>query len=187
MLSSRVCQPNHWHPVALFCALLESGVTPLYGLSCQCSDGTDMFQKGMLHTNNKKSTKKFNIFVSILSFSSNMTACGTDYLSQDLKSRSYIMVYSFFVYTAPLLLIIYSYFYIVQVNIRKIHSKLVSPTDQFAHLLHIPQYILISLHFITFTGCFSSRKEHAWTSQENERRLIAFSWSSKYQRWMQIG
>lgn len=47
----------------------------------------------------------------------NMTACGTDYLSQDLKSRSYIMVYSFFVYTMPLLLIIYSYFYIIQVSI----------------------------------------------------------------------
>lgn len=44
----------------------------------------------------------------------NMTACGTDYLSRDFKSRSYIMVYSFFVYTTPLLLIIYSYFYIVQ-------------------------------------------------------------------------
>lgn len=44
----------------------------------------------------------------------NMTACGTDYLSQDLKSRSYIMVYSFFVYTSPLLLIIYSYYFILQ-------------------------------------------------------------------------
>lgn len=44
----------------------------------------------------------------------NMTACGTDYLSQDLKSRSYIMAYSFFVYTAPLLLIIYSYYFILQ-------------------------------------------------------------------------
>lgn len=44
----------------------------------------------------------------------NMTACGTDYLTKDWKSRSYICVYSFFVYTMPLLLIIYSYFYIVQ-------------------------------------------------------------------------
>jgi len=44
----------------------------------------------------------------------NMTACGTDYLSKDWKSRSYILTYSFFVYTTPLLLIIYSYFFILQ-------------------------------------------------------------------------
>uniref|UniRef100_A0A6B2EK04 Putative rhodopsin receptor 1 n=1 Tax=Phlebotomus kandelakii TaxID=1109342 RepID=A0A6B2EK04_9DIPT len=44
----------------------------------------------------------------------NMTACGTDYLSKDWKSRSYILVYSVFVYYCPLLLIIYSYFFIVQ-------------------------------------------------------------------------
>lgn len=47
----------------------------------------------------------------------NMTACGTDYLTKDWTSRSYILVYSFFVYAAPLLLIIYSYFFIVQVRI----------------------------------------------------------------------
>ncbi|CAH1403579.1 unnamed protein product [Nezara viridula] len=44
----------------------------------------------------------------------NMTACGTDYLSKDWTSRSYILVYSVFVYFAPLLTIIYSYFFIVQ-------------------------------------------------------------------------
>uniref|UniRef100_A0A1B0D995 G-protein coupled receptors family 1 profile domain-containing protein n=3 Tax=Phlebotomus TaxID=13203 RepID=A0A1B0D995_PHLPP len=44
----------------------------------------------------------------------NMTACGTDYLTKDWKSRSYILVYSVFVYYTPLLLIIYSYFFIVQ-------------------------------------------------------------------------
>lgn len=44
----------------------------------------------------------------------NMTACGTDYLTKSWKSRSYICVYSFFVYTLPLALIVYSYFYIVQ-------------------------------------------------------------------------
>jgi len=43
----------------------------------------------------------------------NMTACGTDYLSQDFLSKSYIMVYAFFVYTVPLCMIIYSYFFIV--------------------------------------------------------------------------
>lgn len=44
----------------------------------------------------------------------NMTACGTDYLTKEWFSRSYIVVYSIFVYFMPLLLIIYSYFFIVQ-------------------------------------------------------------------------
>nr|QWV42692.1 long wavelength sensitive opsin 1 [Epicauta chinensis] len=44
----------------------------------------------------------------------NMTACGTDYLTKDWLSRSYILVYSIFVYFAPLLTIIYSYWFIVQ-------------------------------------------------------------------------
>lgn len=43
-----------------------------------------------------------------------MTACGTDYLSHDWTSRSYIIVYAFFVYWVPLLTIIYSYFFILQ-------------------------------------------------------------------------
>lgn len=44
----------------------------------------------------------------------NMTACGTDYLNKDMFSRSYILVYSIFVYFLPLFLIIYSYFFIIQ-------------------------------------------------------------------------
>nr|APY20599.1 long wavelength sensitive opsin [Dastarcus helophoroides] len=44
----------------------------------------------------------------------NMTACGTDYLTKDWVSRSYILVYSVFVYFLPLLTIIYSYWFIVQ-------------------------------------------------------------------------
>lgn len=44
----------------------------------------------------------------------NMTACGTDYLSQDWLSRSYILVYAFFVYFTPLLTIIYSYYFILK-------------------------------------------------------------------------
>nr|APY20655.1 long wavelength sensitive opsin [Priacma serrata] len=44
----------------------------------------------------------------------NMTACGTDYLTKDWLSRSYILVYSVFVYFTPLFMIIYSYFFIVQ-------------------------------------------------------------------------
>lgn len=46
----------------------------------------------------------------------NMTACGTDYLNKEWFSRSYILVYAVFVYFSPLLLIIYSYFFIVQVS-----------------------------------------------------------------------
>nr|QWV42696.1 long wavelength sensitive opsin [Protaetia brevitarsis] len=44
----------------------------------------------------------------------NMTACGTDYLNQEWLSRSYIIVYSVFVYFLPLFGIVYSYFFIVQ-------------------------------------------------------------------------
>nr|BAO03858.1 longwave opsin [Sogatella furcifera] len=44
----------------------------------------------------------------------NMTACGTDYLTKDWFSRSYIIVYGFFVYFMPLFMIIYSYWFIVQ-------------------------------------------------------------------------
>lgn len=57
-----------------------------------------------------------------------MTACGTDYLSKDWLSRSYILVYAVFVYFTPLLLIIYSYFFIVQVII--------------CFIVHLPTYIL---------------------------------------------
>jgi hypothetical protein len=44
----------------------------------------------------------------------NMTACGTDYLSKEWFSRSYLLIYSIFVYFVPLFTIIYSYFFIVQ-------------------------------------------------------------------------
>jgi len=44
----------------------------------------------------------------------NMTACGTDYLTKDWFHRSYILVYSFFVYFLPLFIIIYAYTFIVQ-------------------------------------------------------------------------
>ncbi|KAF4522577.1 Long wavelength sensitive opsin 1 [Ephemera danica] len=44
----------------------------------------------------------------------NMTACGTDYLNKDWFSRSYLLIYSIFVYFLPLFTIIYSYFFIVQ-------------------------------------------------------------------------
>ena len=45
----------------------------------------------------------------------NMTACGTDYLNTDWVSRSYIVVYSVWVYFIPLFVIIYSYWFVVQV------------------------------------------------------------------------
>nr|WCQ76413.1 long wavelength sensitive opsin 2 [Chrysochroa mniszechii] len=44
----------------------------------------------------------------------NMTACGTDYLTKDWLSRSYIFSYSVFVYFMPLSIIIYAYWFIVQ-------------------------------------------------------------------------
>lgn len=44
----------------------------------------------------------------------NMTACGTDYLTQTWSNRSYIFVYALFVYWTPLFTIIYSYFFILK-------------------------------------------------------------------------
>ena len=44
----------------------------------------------------------------------NMTACGTDYLTKDWLSRSYVLVYGIWVYILPLLLIIYSYYFILK-------------------------------------------------------------------------
>ncbi|XP_058825727.1 rhodopsin-like [Topomyia yanbarensis] len=44
----------------------------------------------------------------------NMSVCGTDYLTNTLLSRSYIMAYATFVYFLPLFLIIYSYIFIIK-------------------------------------------------------------------------
>lgn len=44
----------------------------------------------------------------------NLTACGTDYFSQDILSMSYLVFYGIWVYFAPLGLIIYSYWFIIQ-------------------------------------------------------------------------
>ncbi|XP_034238556.1 rhodopsin-like [Thrips palmi] len=43
----------------------------------------------------------------------NMTACGTDYLTKDWFSRSYILGYSYFCYFLPLKVIVYCYWFIV--------------------------------------------------------------------------
>lgn len=43
----------------------------------------------------------------------NMTACGTDYITKDWFSRSYILAYSVACYFMPLFLIIYSYWFII--------------------------------------------------------------------------
>nr|ANN11840.1 long wavelength sensitive opsin 1 [Steraspis amplipennis]APY20667.1 long wavelength sensitive opsin 1 [Steraspis amplipennis] len=44
----------------------------------------------------------------------NLTACGTDYLSTDWITQSYIVSYTIFCYFLPLGIIIYAYWYIVQ-------------------------------------------------------------------------
>nr|AUC64079.1 LWS opsin 2 [Neogonodactylus oerstedii]QIW86049.1 opsin L19 [Neogonodactylus oerstedii] len=44
----------------------------------------------------------------------NMTACGTDYLTEDMFSHSYLYVYSVWVYFFPLVVIVYSYTFIVK-------------------------------------------------------------------------
>lgn len=43
-----------------------------------------------------------------------MTACGTDYLSRDLSTISYLVMYGLWVYFLPLFLICYSYWFIIQ-------------------------------------------------------------------------
>jgi r-opsin len=44
----------------------------------------------------------------------NMTACGTDYITQTWESKSYILFYGIFVYFLPLMMIIYSYYFILK-------------------------------------------------------------------------
>ncbi|XP_042242825.1 rhodopsin-like [Homarus americanus] len=44
----------------------------------------------------------------------NMTACGTDYLTETMLSHSYLYVYSCIVYFSPLFITIYCYFFIVK-------------------------------------------------------------------------
>lgn len=46
----------------------------------------------------------------------NLTSCGTDFMSDSWLSKSYILVYSVFVYYTPLFTIIYSYYFIISVS-----------------------------------------------------------------------
>lgn len=94
----------------------------------------------------------------------NMTACGTDYLTKDWFSRSYILVYSVFVYYLPLFMIIYSYWFIVQVRIQ---DK--SPYIKWGQI--IIQFIF-SLPLLA-AGRFSPREKHARTSEKNECCIAA--------------
>nr|APY20628.1 long wavelength sensitive opsin [Metrius contractus] len=110
----------------------------------------------------------------------NMTACGTDYLTKDWLSRSYILVYSIFVYFTPLLLIIYSYFFIVQavaahekqmrdqakkMNVASLRSSEAAQTSAECKLAKIA-LMTISLWFfawtpyliINYTGIFEGKK-----------------------------
>nr|QWV42729.1 long wavelength sensitive opsin [Hylobius abietis] len=95
----------------------------------------------------------------------NMTACGTDYLTKDILSRSYIIVYSIFVYFAPLFLIIYSYWFIVQavaaheksmreqakkMNVASLRSSEAAQTSAECKLAKIA-LMTISLWFVAWT------------------------------------
>nr|QWV42663.1 long wavelength sensitive opsin [Lilioceris merdigera] len=95
----------------------------------------------------------------------NMTACGTDYLSRDPVSRSYIVAYGFFVYFLPLIIIIYSYFFIVQavaaheksmrdqakkMNVASLRSSEASATSAECKLAKIA-LMTISLWFMAWT------------------------------------
>lgn len=108
----------------------------------------------------------------------NMTACGTDYLTKEWVSRSYILVYSVFVYFMPLLLIVYSYYFIIQavaahekamreqakkMNVASLRSSESSNTSAECKLAKIA-LMTISLWFmawtpylvINYTGVFES-------------------------------
>ncbi|CAH1123441.1 unnamed protein product [Ceutorhynchus assimilis] len=95
----------------------------------------------------------------------NMTACGTDYLSRDIVSMSYIYAYSVFVYFLPLLMIIYSYWFIVQavcaheknmreqakkMNVASLRSAEASQTSAECKLAKIA-LMTISLWFMAWT------------------------------------
>lgn len=60
----------------------------------------------------------------------NMTACGTDYLTKDWLSRSYIVVYATWVYFTPLFTIIFAYYFILKV--RSFHSSNATSTNPFS-------------------------------------------------------
>lgn len=101
----------------------------------------------------------------------NMTACGTDYLTKDWFSRSYILVYSFFVYFLPLFMIIYSYWFIVKVTYT---------TFFLSSLLQMFIRIMILNWFLFSVGCLCSREKYARTGEKNECCLVAFIGGSKY-------
>ncbi|KAJ3634163.1 hypothetical protein MTP99_011068 [Tenebrio molitor] len=110
----------------------------------------------------------------------NMTACGTDYLTKDWFSRSYILIYAMWVYFTPLLTIIYSYWFIVQavaaheksmreqakkMNVASLRSSEAAATSAECKLAKIA-LMTISLWFFAwtpylvtnFTGIFESAK-----------------------------
>ncbi|XP_058825724.1 opsin-1-like [Topomyia yanbarensis] len=110
----------------------------------------------------------------------NMTACGTDYLTKDWLSRSYILVYSVFCYWLPLLTIIYSYYFILKavsaheqqmreqakkMNVASLRSSEAQQTSAEIKLAKVA-LVTISLWFmawtpylvINFTGIFETAK-----------------------------
>nr|BAQ54833.1 opsin, long-wavelength sensitive type [Asiagomphus melaenops] len=95
----------------------------------------------------------------------NMTSCGTDYLSKDWVSISYIWAYSFFVYALPLGTIIYAYWFIVKavaahekqmreqakkMNVASLRSAEAQATSAECKLAKIAM-MTISLWFIAWT------------------------------------
>lgn len=85
----------------------------------------------------------------------NMTACGTDYFAKDWWNRSYIIVYSFWVYLTPLLTIIFSYYHILKVRV------------EYTTRIVFTQ----SIYFLPGCGC--PREGHAGAGEEDECHLTA--------------
>ena len=80
----------------------------------------------------------------------NMTACGTDYLNKDWFSRSYILVYSIFVYYLPLFMIIYSYYFIIQVSYSSFPEKIT---------YYINLFITLRLYPLTRKTCENKQRK----------------------------
>jgi r-opsin len=95
----------------------------------------------------------------------NMTVCGTDSMSEDWFSRSYVIAYAVWVYFLPLLTILYSYFQIVKavaeheeqmreqakkMNVQSLRSADASKTSAEIRLAKIAM-MTISLWFMAWT------------------------------------
>nr|QWV42613.1 long wavelength sensitive opsin 5 [Nitops pallipennis] len=129
------CYYETWVWGPLFCELYgmfgsEFGCVSIWSMACISMDRYNVIVKGL---SGKPFTKKSAALwiLGIWSMATvwtlaplfgwnryvpegNLSSCGTDFINKDWFHKSYILVYSVFVYFTPLSIIIYCYFFIVQ-------------------------------------------------------------------------